>query len=133
MMMLNADLLNFVNVIIAVCVPLLTAMAGILIYVFKGVEKRVSVLPNIETDLVAIKADLKYGAEKQDEFCDRLERVETAVSNTERIAVMERMLSTLETEVKDLRRWRHDVNERRQEHALVHTAPIMGVSEPQRG
>jgi hypothetical protein len=58
-------------------------------------------------ELVEVKTTVKHHSEKQDEFCSRLEKVETSVSNTERIALMELRLTKAEEELAGTRRFGH--------------------------
>jgi hypothetical protein len=72
-----------------------------------SIGEQLKSLPRLETEMAEVKRDVKHHAERQDEFCNRLEKVETHVSNTERIALMELRLSKAEEEIIGTRKFGH--------------------------
>jgi hypothetical protein len=72
-----------------------------------SIGEQLKPLPKIETELAEVKVTQKHHSEKQDEFCHRLEKVETHVSNTERIALMELRLTKAEEEIIGNRKFGH--------------------------
>ena len=102
------DYVGIIGIIVSVLLALLLLLLGVIGWFVTQRLKQLDILPVIQIDMASLKTSAQHHAEKQDEFCDRLEKVETHVSNTERVAVMEREIKGLEEEVKALRQFRHD-------------------------
>jgi hypothetical protein len=97
--------------------PFLTPLCGVAIAIIgwmckrilASVDAKLDALPLLQTEVELVKKTQSYHSERLNDFCERLEHVESSVSNTERIAVMENAVRTVQEEVKGLRSDRHEV------------------------
>jgi DNA repair ATPase RecN len=103
----SAESINVLIAVIAIVVPVLGGCFGILMAVLgwlaagrlKHIDKKLDSLPEIDKKLAAVETKVDTHAAALSQFGERMQRVESHVSNTERIAVLEKALTTLDSEV----------------------------------
>lgn len=72
-----------------------------------SIDTKLDCLPKMQEQIIEMRTEQKHHSEKQEEFCSRLERVETTISNTERITVLEKVVDQLGEEKAYARQHRH--------------------------
>ena len=132
------------SIIMTVAGAVYTALMGIVGYLIHGrvssiddTTKAIGVelrtldrkVVDIGTEVVEIKTTQKHHGEQLDEFCERIERVETHVANTERLTVLENTMHTAAEEIKELRAWRHSSNDKQHEQLVRVEASIAALSD----
>ena len=105
------DYVGIIGIVVSVLLAMLLLLLGIIGWLIvdrlRSMDGRLAALPKIEVDIASLKGTAEHHAEKQDEFCDRLEKVESHVTNTERIALMELRLTKAEEELQHNRKFGH--------------------------
>jgi hypothetical protein len=105
-----------VQFIIGIAVTIIIAIVGILLSILaylasrhlSSIDDKLNVLPAMQTQIAEVKVTQKHHTEKQEEFCERLERVESHVNNTERVVSLEKKLEQVDkdrTYERDHRHW----------------------------
>lgn len=110
------DTNTWINLLIAV-VSIVVPTVGVFLAIIgwfasrqlKSIDKKLDTLSTIEKDMATTQTTLKYLGERQDDFCQRLEHVETHVSNQERIVRVETQMGAMNDELKLLRAFRHEM------------------------
>lgn len=103
--------LSIVAIIVSVAVFLLGCVFGIIGWFASrhvtSIDKKLDGLSTIDIKLSGLEIKVDNHTEQLNETCDRLRKVEEHVSNTERVAVMERQLKTADEEIRNLRNFSH--------------------------
>jgi low affinity Fe/Cu permease len=100
---------------IGLAVTVIVALVGVLLSVLgylagrhlNSIDRKLNVLPTLQVQIAEVKTKQEYHTEKQDDLCERLERVEAHVSNNERIVHLENSLKNIEKERDYERSYRH--------------------------
>lgn len=82
----------------------------------------------VKTKAAKMETSVGYLTEQTDDLCTRVGQVENHISNTERIAVMEKTQATQEKEISELRTWRHTVSEKQHEILMRAEAALAGLA-----
>lgn len=116
----TSDSINVIGIVVIVLMGIGGVLSSVIGYLIisrlKAIENSVEPIPRIQVELEGMKVKVDQHSEQQGDFCDKQEEfgkrlmdVEKHISNTERIAVLEKAVKVAEDEILKMRPIVHEI------------------------